>query len=84
MEEINPSPANPTRGTLEGREAYEVEIIEFTEHTIVLRSMGSGRTWGVDLNNAGEDNEEIVVTEHQRITGEPKPEPTGPVAHHWV
>ena len=84
MEEINPSRANPARGTLEGREAYEVEIIEFTEHTIVLRSMGSGRTWGISLNNAGKNNEEIGVAEHQPITGEPKPELTGPIAHHWV
>lgn len=85
MGEINLSFESPVRGVGTGEGEPELEIIEFTEEIIVLRGVESGRTWGVSLNSAGTEQEELSVTELERVTGARRGrKPAETIAHHWV
>lgn len=79
MREINPSNEEPLRGQGE----QDFEIIEFSEGTIVLRGLKSGRTYGVGLSNPGTDQEEMSVTELEAVPPAPERD-LGPLAHHPV
>lgn len=83
MQEINPSATNPTRRA-EVDAANALEIIEFTESALVIRSIGTGRVWGIDLMNAGSGHEEVGVTELEPHSGKIVSVSAGPISRHQV